>query len=170
MEVEQVLDKHNIHANRSKNIECPNPAHEDNDPSCRVNDDYVYCFSCGWSADAAGLEAALTNRDVGQVLREWQQPRQPWETVKTAEPKVPRHKQRLRLYSKWVALSQDIIKDVLVVLPEYYHEAALEQSWELLDQIMEIWKTATPFELTQEVAYYERELQRWADYWKEMAT
>ena len=168
MDVEQVLDAHSIHVNRTKRIECPSPTHEDNDPSCRVNEDYVYCFSCGWSADAAGLEAALSDREVGAVLREWQKPQQPWQTTTKPTSKVPRHKQRLRLYSAWVVTSQDTIKEVLDVLPEYLHEAALEQSWELLDEIMEIWKTATPFELTQEVAYYERELERWADYWKEM--
>jgi hypothetical protein len=168
MDVEQVLDKHDIEPNRSKNIECPSPTHDDNDPSCRVNEDYVYCFSCGFSADAAGLEAALSDRDVGEVLREWQSPRMPWEKATKVTTKVPKHKQRVRLYSTWVALSQDKIQEVIDILPEHLHQAALEQTWELLDEVMGIWKDASPHELTTEIAYYELELDRWADYWRRM--
>lgn len=165
--VEQVLDDHNIEPNRTRNIHCP--VHEDNHPSCRVYEENVYCFSCGWSADAAGLEAALSSRDVGDVLRSWSKPEASWQTPSKVTTKIPRHKQRLRLYMDWMVESQQVYKHVLGMLPPWLQEAAAEQAWELLDQVMEIWKTATPYELTQEIAYYERELERWRAYWMEMA-
>lgn len=169
MDIEQVLDKHGIQPNRSKNIECPSPTHEDNNPSCRVNEDYVYCFGCGFNADAAGLEAALSNREVGTVLRDWSSALQPWQTSTPSKPTVPKHKQRLRLYSAWVVLSQDKIQEVLDVLPDHLHEAALDQAWPILDEVMGVWKDKTPYELTTEIAYYELELDRWSDYWRSMA-
>lgn len=66
--IQQVLDAHDIHVKRGYMI-CP--AHDDSNPSCKVSEEFVYCFTCGWTADAAGLEAKLTDTPVGDVLKAW---------------------------------------------------------------------------------------------------
>jgi hypothetical protein len=35
------------------------PWHEDNHPSCKVNDEYLYCFTCNESGDIYATAAAL---------------------------------------------------------------------------------------------------------------
>ncbi|GHV89070.1 hypothetical protein AGMMS50267_14300 [Spirochaetia bacterium] len=37
----------------------PCPWHEDNHPSCKVNDEYIYCFTCNESGDIYTAAAAL---------------------------------------------------------------------------------------------------------------
>jgi hypothetical protein len=69
--VAEVLEAHDVRVTRGRAL-CP--AHDDNDPSMSVRDEYVYCFTCLWSADAPGLEAKLTGRFVGDVLAEWAGP------------------------------------------------------------------------------------------------
>ena len=52
------------------NIHCPNPQHEDNHPSCQVNDTYLYCHVEGIGWDALGLIELLTGeRDFWEKLK-----------------------------------------------------------------------------------------------------
>jgi hypothetical protein len=53
---------------------CPNPKHNDSNPSCSINSDtgYWHCLSCGVGGDLADLGALVLKRplaDVTQVLR-----------------------------------------------------------------------------------------------------
>lgn len=164
--VEQILDQHNVEVKRNV-MECPAPGHDDNRPSCRVNEDYVYCFSCGWNADAAGLEAVLSQRPIEEVLREWSSGKAAWQTQsKTTSPRVNKHKHRLSMYSGWNKRSQSKMNHVLRNLPSWYHEAAKEQLWDIFDAVMKVWKDAAPYDLEQEIAFADSEVDRWMDYWK----
>jgi DNA primase len=49
--------------NREGNIRCPNPEHGDRNPSCHVYGDHVFCFSCGFRADAIDLVRRNQNCD-----------------------------------------------------------------------------------------------------------
>lgn len=158
--VEQVLIDHDVEVKRGYML-CP--SHDDSRPSCKVNEDYVYCFTCQYNADAAGLEAALSGRTVEAVLASWSDGTYTPSTV----TKIPRHKQRLRLYSQWVRRSHDKMKDVLHNLPAYYHEAAKDQLWDIFDEVMAYWKDSMPSDLEKEIAYAEREMMLWGEYWRE---
>lgn len=50
------LEQDGRHVDRSDRIHCPNPQHEDKNPSCRLFDDehggHLHCFACGYHADA----------------------------------------------------------------------------------------------------------------------
>jgi hypothetical protein len=77
-------------------IRCP--WHEDEKPSCKVNDDYLYCFTCNESGDIYGAAAALLDvpcdrqhfpeiaRDVEKTLgivNDWKPPER-----KPGEPRI----------------------------------------------------------------------------------
>lgn len=163
--IEQVLDAHNVEVKRNV-MECPSPDHDDNRPSCRVNEDYVYCFACGWNADAAGLEAALSNQTVEEVLRSWSTGKAAWQTTTTPLPRVSKHKHRLSLYSQWNKRSQSKMNHILRNLPAWYHEAAKEQLWDIFDSIMEVWRDSAPYDLEQHIKHADSEVDRWQDYWR----
>jgi hypothetical protein len=74
-----------ITPNEQSLIRCP--WHDDEHPSCKVNNEYLYCFSCGESGDIYGVAAALLGvpcdkwhfpeicRDITRVLgipEKWQ--------------------------------------------------------------------------------------------------
>ena len=46
-----------IQATESGYIKCP--WHDDKNPSCKINEEYLYCFSCNESGDIYKLAAAL---------------------------------------------------------------------------------------------------------------
>jgi len=46
-----------IEPNYNRMIHCP--WHEDKNPSCKLNDEYLYCFACGESGDIFKAAAAL---------------------------------------------------------------------------------------------------------------
>lgn len=54
LEVASVLDYLGIEQ-RNKKINCPNPSHFDEHPSCHVYEHSVYCFSCGYHGDAVKI-------------------------------------------------------------------------------------------------------------------
>jgi hypothetical protein len=104
------------------------PAHADTHPSCKVSDEFVYCFSCGWNADAAGLEAKLTNRPVGDVLKEWGDGK-PIEKVKVKSAQDWRRD----IWYDWINRSQELIREVRAVVPERWVDAALVDIDDLLE-------------------------------------
>jgi DNA primase len=53
----EYLKAKGIEPNQNGFIRCP--WHNDETPSCKVNDDFVYCFSCGESGDIFKVAAAL---------------------------------------------------------------------------------------------------------------
>jgi DNA primase len=69
--------------------------HNDEHPSCKVNDEYVHCFACGESGDIFRVAAALIGvpcdrehfrqiaSDIEKTLGlpEWQPPKQRWRPV-----------------------------------------------------------------------------------------
>jgi hypothetical protein len=118
-------NSHNIHSRlreylRAKNIEINDrgfircPWHEDKHPSCKVNDEYVHCFSCQESGDIYKVAAALLGvpcdkehfreiaNDVEKSLGlpEWQPPKQLWKSnVKLSQSAVYRS-ELLREFAK----------------------------------------------------------------------
>lgn len=106
--VEQVLDRHNVERNRAGYIRCP--AHDDHSPSCKVSEDFVYCFTCGWNADAAGLEAQLTGRSVGAVLQDWDDGNGPRPTIKKKSARSLKSER----WIKFVVDSQEEISKTIV--------------------------------------------------------
>ena len=161
--LDDVIANNLIEIDRNGYILCPN--HDDQHPSCKVNEDFVYCFTCGWSADAAGLEAKLTNREVGDVLRQWSGNQAAWKKPSKITPRVPKYKQRLTMFGDWVAWSQQKVDEVTHHLPAYYHECAKEQVWDIYDTVLEAWKDAVPYELEQLILWSRRQVESWASHW-----
>lgn len=50
--------------NGSRKILCPNPSHKDEEASCQVNSDYLYCFGCQKSWTAIDLVIEVKNWDL----------------------------------------------------------------------------------------------------------
>ena len=59
--------------NRAGKTTCPNPAHQDLDPSCHVYDDHLHCFGCGWHGDVFDYLMATRGCSFPDALREAQQ-------------------------------------------------------------------------------------------------
>lgn len=166
--IQEVLDKHGIHPNRSKNIPCP--AHDDNDPSCRINEDYVYCFSCGWNADPAGLEAQLTGQPIETILKAWSTDDPAWKKTKAQPRKATRHEMLTEIYTYWVIVSQDKLNAVLHHLPEWLHETAKDQIMAVFDDVLEKRRDSSPAELSTVITMAKRHVDNWADHWLKVKT
>lgn len=101
--VAEVLESHDIVVSRSGKILCPN--HDDTNPSCSVKEEYVYCFTCLWSADAAGLEAKLSDRPVTMVLSSWYEGKPMPRAERAKRPPELRHE----IWLDWVEWSDQVL-------------------------------------------------------------
>lgn len=168
--IAQVLEAHGIPM-RNKQINCP--VHEDNTPSCSVNrpDDetgFVHCFTCQWSADAAGLEAALSGRQVGEVLAEWSGGRVSRSTVR----RTPPHVMRQEIWLEWVDLSQRYIEEMRQIESDPdLRDVALDQVQGMFDEFNDALRprdpeqAPPPAKVRAWLPVAERKLQRWLDRW-----
>ena len=162
--IEQVLATHGIEINRHGYITCP--SHDDNHPSCKVNDEYVFCFTCHYNADAAGLEATLTRRNVGDVLKAWSNGEVGWQKPSTKQPRAKsKHEIVMDIYITWVAHSQSVLKSVLERLPEWLHDTAKEQIWDVFDGVVGMRKQLSPHHFQALVDFSLVEVAAWADRW-----
>lgn len=162
--LEEVLEAHGVETDRNGYMVCLN--HDDAHPSAKVNEEYVYCFTCGWSADAAGVEARLTARPVGEVLASWRGSKPAWRQTGTKVDTTPKWKVRRTLFTDWVADSHEILRDTLHYLPSWFHETAKEQFFVILDDIVIEYKDKAPYDIQKMIRHSLSELRKWADYWK----
>lgn len=163
--VADVLEAHDIIVNRSHKILCPN--HDDTNPSCVVHEDYVYCFTCQWSADAAGLEAKLTNRDVAAVLTEWGGGRiAPRPTERAKRP----HELRHEMWLDWVDKSFLIMvkaRRAISYLEDWQRDLIMRQTDMIFERANDVCKPRTedeelaPFAVRTVLVDCENMLRRW---------
>ena len=62
----EYLLMHGIEADRTENIKCFSPTHQDEKPSCHISDDYFKCYACGIHGDiydAVQVLEGITERE-----------------------------------------------------------------------------------------------------------
>ena len=171
--VEQVLDAHGITPKRGGMIHCP--AHDDSNPSCKASEEYVYCFTCGWSADAAGLEAKLTDRPVGDVLREWNDGNSAQYQSKLRKRSA--RELKAEKYLDWVFLSQAEIESVRAHIAGWrmpedsqidMYDLALAQVEGLMKVVRDLRddEDVTPFEYTKRIESALTLMVGWGRRWR----
>lgn len=131
--VHEILERHGVRT-RHKKINCL--SHDDSNPSCSVLEDYVYCHTCGWTVDAAGLEAKLSQRDIGAVLKEWKGDTPAWR--RSTLTVTPPHELRKQAWLDWVEESQKILDEVKHVLGSEEYIAAMDEATDIFDKATEL--------------------------------
>lgn len=79
--ITQVVGWLHLEPDRNGFIRCP--VHEDKTPSCQLHEDWWYCFACQASGDSLGLIAAVQNRPISDVLREYGKDTKSWTATRT---------------------------------------------------------------------------------------
>lgn len=169
--VDQVLDRHGIIPKRGY-IVCP--AHDDHEPSCKVSEEFVYCFTCGWNADAAGLEAKLTDRPVADVLRAW-------DDGTDAGPRLKKRSVRelkAEKYLDFVSYSQEEIDSVRDEIRDWvrinedaridFYQLALDDIESILIRIRDMRddEDVTPFQYEKHIEGATALLAQWGRRWR----
>jgi DNA primase len=115
---------------RSRMIRCP--LHEDKQPSLKVNDDWAFCFSCGWSGDGYGLYAILIDQPVEHVLKTRGKG---GKIRKTIRSKVGRQAMRQR----WQSQQRRIHNQLFERLHEVYGQEHTDVLVEEIERMSERW-------------------------------
>ena len=159
--IRDVLDELYDGPIRGNYILCP--SHDDQNPSCKINEggegeNFVFCFSCGWTADAAGLEAQLRGVGIEQVLAEYRQAGFS-APAKSREKVVPARSLRDQIWIDWVVWSTEVIRGLGVRLRTVYGDvmgaelmvAAMMQTDEVFADVV---RACRPGSLDDEIAPY----------------
>lgn len=144
-------------------------SHEDKNPSASIvrpedDDGFVYCHTCGWSVDAAGLEAAFSGRPVADVLREWASGDR-WKPTITRESP---YRMRYRLWLEWVEMTQFYIDLMRSAEPDPdLRVVALDQLAAVFEDIARAVADdeLAPAQLGRMLAQSEGKMQSWLHRW-----
>lgn len=162
LDLVQALDLVGLDWPRDNKLECPQ-GHDRHSASLHLysDTDSVYCFGCGWTADAYGLLAKLSGRPVGRVLAEYGEG---WQTT-TATKDLSRHRLRQGIRHEIMVATQPLFtgirqakelrawqRDELLLQASYWYDALLEELLEL-----------PPFRVERKLKRIDKAIEQWLE-------